>query len=194
VALLLILAAANWTAFVNTQVATETPLYYNSVGCAELEPLWLMAQAVPSASSLPCVRSRLPGWTVGKVTVNSGRAVISLDHDRAGAGAVIIELIGACNPTAISSMVEGPAPAPGIRRFQQREQPVGRYSTTWYDRVSGGCIVYSLQSTTDMQGRFATDLPRLLGFITRDALQHALALRSHGRLQLDFRPQDELHD
>jgi hypothetical protein len=47
-----------------------------------------MAQSVPSASLVPCVRSSLAGWRVASVTVNRGRSVITLDNDRAGRGAM----------------------------------------------------------------------------------------------------------
>ena len=37
---------------------TLTPLRVDSLGCREMEPLWLEAQSVPSASLVPCVRLR----------------------------------------------------------------------------------------------------------------------------------------
>ena len=50
---------------------------------------WLLAQSVPSASLVPS--SSLPaGWMVGNVTVNNGRSVIPLNHDRAGTGVLVI--------------------------------------------------------------------------------------------------------
>jgi tRNA A-37 threonylcarbamoyl transferase component Bud32 len=45
---------------VSNAVALETPLGIDNLSCTHLEPLWLQAQAVPSASSVPCVRSRRP--------------------------------------------------------------------------------------------------------------------------------------
>ena len=68
-------------------MAVKTPLGVNGVddvGCSDLEPLWLMAQSVPSASLVPCVQLLPVGWTVAEVAVNNGRSVITLDHDRAG--------------------------------------------------------------------------------------------------------------
>jgi hypothetical protein len=46
-------------------------------------------------------------------------------------------------------------------------------------------LSYRLRSTSDPEGRFATEVPSLLGFATRDALRQDLARRSGGRLRLD---------
>ena len=52
----MLLAVSFRTLLVNSD-ATLTPLATRSPGCDELEPLWLEAQSVPSASLVPCVRS-----------------------------------------------------------------------------------------------------------------------------------------
>jgi alpha-beta hydrolase superfamily lysophospholipase len=48
--------------------ANATPLYIGNVACADLEPLWLEAQSVPSASMVPCLQFLPVGWTLSKVT------------------------------------------------------------------------------------------------------------------------------
>jgi hypothetical protein len=146
-----------------------------------------MAQSVPSASLVPCVESRLPGWTVANVAVNDGRSVITLDHDRAGAAAVVVRMAAAaCDPAP--GAVKGSSQVPGVRRFVRVEPLVGAFSATWYDQFPGGCVTYRLHSTTDPTGQFANEAPQLLGFTTREQLRQALSQRSGGRLQLD--PQD----
>ncbi|HEY2959963.1 MAG TPA: phosphatase PAP2 family protein [Actinomycetota bacterium] len=178
----LALAALNSKVVFDNRMAVRTPLYINDLDCTHLEPLWLMAQSVPSASLLPCVESRLPGWTVADVAVNDGRTVVILDHDRAGKGAVVVRLTAACDATGA---VETPSPAPGVRRDQLVESLAGEFSATWYDRFPGGCVTYRLHSTSDLEGQFANEAPSLLGFTTRAALSLALGQRSDGRLQLD---------
>jgi serine/threonine protein kinase len=69
---------------VNNDSAVKTSLEIQSLGCNDLEPLWLQAQAVPSTSLVPCVRTLPVGWSLGNVAVNDGRSVITLRHDRAG--------------------------------------------------------------------------------------------------------------
>jgi tRNA A-37 threonylcarbamoyl transferase component Bud32 len=56
--------------------AAETPTSVGNLACTDLEPQWLMAQSVPSASLVPCVRSLPAGWSVAQVTVSDGRSVI----------------------------------------------------------------------------------------------------------------------
>jgi hypothetical protein len=163
-------------------LAVKTPLGVTDVGCSNLEPLWLMAQSVPSASLVPCVESRLVGWRVANVAVNNGRAVVTLDHDRAGAGAVVVRMAAACDP---AGAVEAPSQEPGVRRFVRVERLAGAFSATWYDRFPGGCVTYRLYSTTDPTGQFADEAPSLLGLTTRGQLREALSQRSHGRLHLD---------
>ena len=157
-----------WT--LNNDVAVKTPLgtpmQVHNLDCARLEPLWLMAQSVPSASLVPCVESRLPGWTVANVAVNDGRSVITLDHDRAGAGAVVVRMAAACDPAG---------------RFERVDHLAGEFSATWYDRFPGGCVTYRLHSTTDPTGQFANEAPQVLGFTTREQLRQALSQRSGGR-------------
>ena len=79
----ILLAVAFRTVLVNTD-ATLTPLATASPGCDELEPLWLEAQSVPSASLVPCVRSLPEGWTLGAANVRNGWSKFTLDHDRLG--------------------------------------------------------------------------------------------------------------
>ena len=167
-------------------MAVETPLgtllQVHNLDCARLEPLWLMAQSVPSASLVPCVEARLPGWTVANVAVNDGRSVMILDHDRAGDRALVVRLAATCDP---SGVVERPSPTEDVRHYQRIESSTGEFMATWYDRFPGGCVTYRLHSTTDPTGQFANEAPQVLGFTTREQLRHALAQRSGGRLQLD---------
>jgi tRNA A-37 threonylcarbamoyl transferase component Bud32/membrane-associated phospholipid phosphatase len=179
---LLVLIAQNPTVVFDNRMAVRSSLNIHSLDCAELEPLWLEAQSVPSASLVPCVRIRLPGWKVADVAVNNGRTVIALDHDRAGAEAVVVRLAGGCDTTGT---VETPAQAPGVHHYERVERLAGAFSARWYDRFPGGCLTYQLHSTSDPEGRFAVELPTLLGYTSRDGLRQALIQRSDERLRLD---------
>jgi hypothetical protein len=179
---LLVLAVLSPRYFFNNEDAVQTPLMVKDVGCGDLEPLWLMAQSVPSASLVPCVRSLPVGWTVAGVTVNDGRSVLTLNHDRAGDAALVVRLTAACNP---GGAVKGPSPIVGMRHFQRTESRAGEFTATWYDQFPGGCVTSRLHLTTDPNGEFAAQAPQVLGFTTRAALQQALGRRSDGRLHLD---------
>jgi hypothetical protein len=179
---LVILAATNSRVLFDNKEAVQTPLNIGSIDCTNLEPLWLQAQAVPSASLVPCVRYLPVGWNVAEVAVNNGRSLITLDHDRAGAAALVVRLTAACEPIGA---VEGPSAHPGVRHYQGLESTTGEFTATWYDRFPGGCVTSRLHLTTDPNGEFAGQAPQVLGFTTRVALQEALSQRSDGRLQLD---------
>jgi hypothetical protein len=140
-----------------------------------------MAQSVPSASLVPCVRS-LPGWTVAGANARNGRSTFILNHDRAGDRAIVVGLTAACD---LDGAAETPSKLPGVRHYQRTERLAGRYTATWYDRFPGGCVTHRLDSTTDIEGKFAVEAPLVLGFATRQELQQALNERSSGRLHLD---------
>ena len=182
--MLLVALASAYSAsrFNNNHLGTKTLLHIDNLGCGHLQPMWLEAQSVPSASLVPCVRSMVVGWRVASVTVNPGRTVITLDHDRAGPGAMVVRLTAACTP---SGAVEGPSATAGVRHYQGIESRSGEFTATWYDQFPGGCVTSRLHLTTDPNGEFAAQAPQVLGFTTRAALQGVLSQRSDGRLQLD---------
>jgi tRNA A-37 threonylcarbamoyl transferase component Bud32/membrane-associated phospholipid phosphatase len=180
---LVVLATLNPKVFFNNEDAVRTPLLIDDVSCGDLEPLWLMAQSVPSASLVPCVRALPAGWSVAKVAANNGRSVLTLDHDRAGDAALVVELTAACHP---GGAVEGPSPVAGMRHLQRTESSTGgEFRATWYDQFPGGCVTSRLRLTTDPNGEFAAQAPQVLGFTTRQTLDAALSQRSGGRLRLD---------
>src|SRR4051812_5948181 len=112
-------------------------IYADGLSCAEPEPLWLLAQSVPSASSVPCVRSLPTGWTLGHVTVTSGRSTLTFDHDRAGAGAMVAVFTARCDPGAAVAVG---TEATGMRTYQRVETSTTRVVTTRFDVLPGGCL------------------------------------------------------
>jgi hypothetical protein len=102
-----------------------------------VEPLWLQAQAVPSATLVPCLSPLPAGWTVANVAVNDGRSLVTLDHNQAGPAAVELRLSAACDP---AGTLEVPSGQPGVRRYQRTENTRSAYSAIWYDQFPGGCV------------------------------------------------------
>ena len=95
---------------------------------------------------------------------------------------MVVRLTPTCDPAGAT---ETPSQRPGVRHYEQTERRTDRFTATWYDQFPGGCVTSRLDSTSDLDGTFATQAPRVLGFVTRQALQQALAQRSNGRLHLD---------
>jgi tRNA A-37 threonylcarbamoyl transferase component Bud32/membrane-associated phospholipid phosphatase len=178
----LVLAALNTRFIFDHGDLVKTPLHITKLDCTQPEPLWLMAQSVPSASLVPCVRSLPAGWSVAGVAVNNGRSVLTLNHDRAGEGALVVRLTAGCDP---GGAVERPSPTAGVQRYQRTESRADEFTATSYDQFPGGCVTSRLRVTGDPNGEFAAQAPEVVGFTTRSTLQEALSQRSGGRLQLD---------
>ena len=90
----------------------NTSLLTSNVGCHDQEALWLMAQAVPSATMVPCVQVAPPGWMLDDVKAGSGFARIVFNTDRPfQQAAVTAELARSCDlagATEVSSEQPGP--------------------------------------------------------------------------------------
>jgi tRNA A-37 threonylcarbamoyl transferase component Bud32/membrane-associated phospholipid phosphatase len=165
--------------------ATATPTYLGSLACTELEPLepqWLLAQSVPSASLVPCLRPLPVGWMMGTVTVNDGRSVIPLNHDRAGPGVLVIRLTATCDTRGAT---EASSDQPQVRRYQRIDRQTPRLEATRFDRFPGGCVTARSAVPAANQAEVTGQLPTILGYTSRQALQQALDERSDGRLRLD---------
>jgi tRNA A-37 threonylcarbamoyl transferase component Bud32 len=173
---LVVLATANSRYVLSTENLVETPLGVKDAGCGDLQPLWLMAQSVPSASLVPCVQLLPVGWSVAEVAVNNGRSVITLDHDRAGTAAMRVELTAACDLTGATKVS---SEHPEALRYVLVDRASRAY------KFSGGCITQRFSAAAPSMLRMSDTASTEVGFITREALRQALERRSEGRLQLD---------
>jgi tRNA A-37 threonylcarbamoyl transferase component Bud32 len=181
---LLALVGTTIAGSLNNQIATKTPLHISNLGCTHLEPLWLEAQSVPSATLVPCLRSLPAGWTLANVAVNDGRSVITLDHDRAGAGVMVVRMTAGCDIGGATQILSA---QPGLVRYVLVEQQAPQFSATHFDVFAGGCITTRLTVPAERRAELINESAQLLGFTTRQALAQALEQRSDGRLQLDPR-------
>jgi len=177
-ALLLITVQLSMT---NNDAATRTSLEIQSLPCTDLEPLWLQAQAVPSASLVPCVRDLPVGWSLGNVAVNDGRAVIDLHHDRAG-NAMEARLTAGCDPAGSAEVASG---QPGVRRYERVERQAPASTAVRYEVFPGGCLTTRITAPREHRAEVAAGSAGILGFTARDQLRRALEERSDGRLRLD---------
>jgi membrane-associated phospholipid phosphatase/tRNA A-37 threonylcarbamoyl transferase component Bud32 len=179
---LLVLAGVNWRYVFSNEVAVATPLNRTDVDCGHLEPLWLMAQSVPSASLIPCVQLMPVGWSVAEVAVNNGRSLITLDHDRGGKAALVVRLTASCDLTGATEVA---SEQPGARRYLRVDGDAPRSSATRFYTFPGGCVTQRFSAAALSGLRMSETAASEFGFITRDELRQALAQRSDGRLELD---------
>jgi hypothetical protein len=174
--LALLVLALNTRLLFSTEHLVETPLRVKDVGCSDLEPLWLMAQSVPSASLVPCVQLVPVDWTVANVAVNNGRSVITLDHDRGGRAAMVVRLTASCDRA-------------GAREVSSEQRGASRWyrarDNTRIYVFPGGCVTQRFSAAAPSAPRMSDTAATEVGFISREELRQALSQRSHGRLQLD---------
>jgi hypothetical protein len=179
---LLVLAALNPRQLFDNEDAVATSLGVKDVGCGDLEPLWLMAQSVPSAALIPCLQLVPADWKVTEVAVNNGRSVITLDHDRAGSGAMVVRLTTACD---LAGATEVTSEQSGARRYLRIDRTSTEFSATRAYTFSGGCVTQRFRAAGPSAFRLSDTASTEFGFITREELRQALERRSRGRLELD---------
>jgi membrane-associated phospholipid phosphatase/tRNA A-37 threonylcarbamoyl transferase component Bud32 len=180
-AVLAVLLVGTVLSSTSNDAAVKTSLETQSLPCDDLEPLWLQAQAVPSASLVPCVSSLPVGWSVGDVAVNDGRSVISLLHDRAGGEAMVARLTAGCD---VGQAAEEASGRQGVRRYQrvERQEP---YTVVRFDVFPGGCVTTRIRTPAVHRAEVMGASAGILGFTPRGQLAQALEQRSGGRLHLD---------
>jgi membrane-associated phospholipid phosphatase/tRNA A-37 threonylcarbamoyl transferase component Bud32 len=171
---------------------TTTLLNLTSLDCAaDLEPLWLMAQSVPSASLVPCVPSLPAGWrfvntSEGATTPSAARNGWSLfTLAKYEVGSLVVRLSATCDTTGA---IPQPSDQPGAQRYERTDQSGSGPAATWYTVFSGGCVIAQLQWTSAADAGVATEARSIIDFTTRQALQQALEQRSGGRLHFDPLP------
>jgi tRNA A-37 threonylcarbamoyl transferase component Bud32/membrane-associated phospholipid phosphatase len=179
---LVVLAALSTRPLFDNEEAVATSLGINDAGCGDLEPLWLMAQSVPSASLVPCVQLLPVGWSVAEVAVNNGRSVITLDHDRGGRAAMVVRLTASCDLAGATKVT---SEQPGAQRYLRMDRDASGSSITRAYVFPGGCITGWISAPAASGQQLTTESSSAIGFTTRAALQEALSQRSDGRLHLD---------
>jgi tRNA A-37 threonylcarbamoyl transferase component Bud32 len=160
---------------------TLTPLSVGHLRCGELEPLWLEAQSVPTASLVPCVESVPSGWSFGGANVRNGWSKYTVNDVLTSQG-LIVRLTATCDT---AGTVEKPSDQPGARRYERPEPSRTGPPTIWYTVFPGGCITAQFRSASGVDTALASQAASALGFATRAELRQALDERSNGRLQLD---------
>ena len=141
----------------------------------------LMAQSVPTASAVPCMRAELDDWFLDDLDSWDGHTRIEFSRliDQV---ALTIELTRACDH---GGAVETATDQPGTQRFDERIRDGSSYRDRRFYLLPGACVAYSFQLTGTGAEEAADDISRALGFVSRDQLADQVRRYSGGRLQLD---------
>jgi hypothetical protein len=146
----------------------------------------LMAQSVPTASAVPCMRAQLDDWFLDDLDSWDGRTRILFSR-LIDEFALTIELTRACDPGAAS---ETTTDQPGTRRFDQRIRTGSSYRDRRFYLLPGACVTYEFKLTGTGAEKAAEDISRAIGLVSRDQLGEQVHSYSGGRLRLDpERPQ-----
>jgi hypothetical protein len=145
--------------------------------------LVLLAQAVPSASAVPCLRDDVADWLVTVFEARAGRARIEFTH-RYGDDddTAVVELTADCD---VSAAREVSSRFDGVRRYDRPDARPDRYADrNWYV-YPGACtaVRFNLSGAgADLRG---AEISGALGFVSRADLDRRIRAASDGRLHLD---------
>ena len=174
-------------------------------GCAELDDptarvrcdprpgevnhsLVLMAQSVPTAPALPCVRAAPADWTMSDFSARSGRSRFSLSYVLHGAEmerGVTVELTRRCNTGGAKEVT---TEQPLMRRYDREVRGGSRYADERFLVTAGSCVRYRFDLRGTGAEQQATEIWSALGFVGRDVLRAQIREHSDGRLDLDPAP------
>ena len=142
----------------------------------------LMAQAVPSASWVPCLEGMPLGWHFSDMDVDRGSARFWLDSDRDGMHAIEVRLTESC---FTSGATEIPSDRPEMRRLERVNQVTPLYIGRRYYLFEGGCITVVFRLSGENRGEPLAVATQGLGAVPRDELRALVHEESDGRLHLD---------
>ena len=154
--------------------------------CSGDSPIFILsAQAVPSATLLPCTLPLPGGWSHGGTRVRAGRVRFWLDSVRAGTRAAELTLTATCD-LAGATLLPPSADEAGLRRYGLRryEGPLARHpgATVRYFRFTGGCVTYRLAFTRQTAPALFDQANQMLAFTPRSV--YVTGVRRDDRLPL----------
>jgi hypothetical protein len=143
----------------------------------------LMAQSVPSATWIPCIRTALPlGWSFHHLDARNGKAHFSLDSDRDGQEAVTVRLDASCDTAGATEI---PSDRPGMRRLERVQRVSPRFAGERYYVFPGGCVTCVFSLAGDNAGEGLALASDVVGVVPRADLEKQVREKSGGRLSLD---------
>jgi hypothetical protein len=142
-----------------------------------------MAQSVPTAQWIPCIRAALPlGWDFHHLDARNGSARFWLDSDRDGVQAVEVRLEPSCDTDRTT---EVPSDREGMRRLERVDRVSPTYAGERFYVFEGGCltVVFSLDGSS--AGEALAVSSQVVGVVSRADLAAQVREESGGRLDLD---------
>jgi len=138
-------------------------------GATNANALILTAQAVPSATLVPCIAEFPSGWSYDGSRIGSGSAQFFLDSDRAGIRALEVTLTAWCD---VSNAIEVTAGVnqPGVRVYEEPISLPPTFQVNRYLRFPGGCVTNKFRFATGASATLALEAQQALSFVSRSVL------------------------
>jgi hypothetical protein len=142
----------------------------------------LMAQSVPTAQWLPCVRQVPVGWTFVGFDARDGETSIRLGSDREGMTALTVLVRPSCDLTGAA---EVPSEWPELRRYERVTRVSSGYGGERHFTFTGGCVTYRFDLRGNSRAEAVAVVSDSLGFVSRESVAKQVREGSDGRLRLD---------
>lgn len=148
--------------------------------------LLLTAQAVPSASVVPCLHDLPAGWTFHELKAQKGKARFILDFGREDDHAATVTLTRKCDVRGASEAVSDLS---GARRYERVDGSTSQYRSERFYVNSGACITYNFALNGSAGAEQVSTLSKRLGFVERTVLRRYVHDYGDGRFELDPTPE-----
>jgi hypothetical protein len=142
-----------------------------------------MAQSVPTAGWVPCLRSALPlGWNFHHLDARDSGARFWLDSDRDGVQAVEVRLAESCDTSGATEIASD-------REYMHRMERVHQVTPTYAGErlylFRGGCLSFVFRLDGDSPGEALALASQAVGVVSRTDLREQVHTDSGGRIELD---------
>jgi hypothetical protein len=142
----------------------------------------LMAQAVPTATWVPCLDTVPLGWHLSDVEVRDGSGSFWLDGDRDGVRAIEVRLTASCDTGDASAI---PSDRAGVRRFELVTSLSPEYLGTRFYVFRGGCLSVRFELAGDDRAEPLAVATEGIELFPRSGVEVHVHGESDGRLRLD---------
>ena len=169
----------------DTTATTEQPTCAAAEDREASNAVILMAQSVPTATWVPCLRSAPPlGWNFHHLDARDTVSVFSMDSDRDGQEAIKVRFEKSCDTAGATEIASD---REGMDRLERVTQTTPTFKGERYYTFEGGCITFefTLAGDSDSRGEALALATQAVGAVTRDDLSDQVHDESNGRLSLD---------
>ena len=166
-----------------TTATSQLPTCSDGDDGAATNGVVLMAQSVPTATWVPCLKTALPlGWDFHHLDARDDGSRFWLNSDRDGQQAIEVRLEASCDT---EGSTEIPTDREGLKRFERVTLTTPRFEGERYYVFEGGCITFVFRLVGDSRGEPLALATQSIGAISRAELLGQVRDESGGRLSLD---------